>query len=102
MTGFSYVWEYRVRPEHRAEFERDYGAGGAWARLFARDPAYRGTRLLRDRDDPERFLTVDLWDSREACMAFRERHRVEFDAVDARGEGWTASERQIGEFDLLA
>jgi len=102
MSGFSYVWEYRVRPERRAEFEREYGAEGSWARFFARDPAYRGTRLLRDLDDPDRFLTVDLWDSREACRAFRERHRAEFDAIDARGEGWTTSESQLGEFDLLA
>lgn len=101
MAGFSYIWEFKVRPERLAEFEAAYGPDGDWVRLFRRDPAYLGTDLLRDREDPHRFLTVDRWSSREACLAFRERFRADYGALDARCAGLTLSERPLGDFDRV-
>ena len=101
MAGFSYLWEFRVRPERLSEFEAAYGPDGDWVRLFHRDSAYLGTDLLRDRDDPSRFLTIDRWSSREACLAFRERFRPDYEALDARCEGLTLSERPLGDFDRV-
>lgn len=126
MAGFSYLWEFRVRPEQLAAFETAYGPEGDWVRLFRTDPAYLGTELLRDREDPLRCMTVDHWvrrtaangwvrrppwtasgagkrseRSREACQAFRERCRAEYQALDARCAGFTASEWHLGDFDAL-
>jgi len=101
MAGFSYIWEFRVKPQHLAEFEAAYGPEGDWLRLFRTDPGYLGTELLRDREDPFRFITVDHWTSREACRAFRERCRPEYEALDGRCAGFTASERHLGDFDTV-
>lgn len=97
--GFCYVWEYLVPERHREAFEAGYGPGGDWARLFRRDPAYVRTDFLRDREDSGRYLTIDHWTSREACMAFRERHRQEFDAIDARFDAITTRETFLGDFE---
>lgn len=49
------IWEYHIKAESRAEFERQYAGndtpaskhGAGWAGLFRRSPDYRGTLLLR-------------------------------------------------------
>lgn len=99
---FCYVWEYEVAPEEAAAFVAAYGADGPWVRLFRRDPAYLGTELWRDADDRRRFLTIDRWTSRQACLAFRERVGDELDALDAECERLTVRERAIGDFELVA
>lgn len=93
-------WEYEVMPESAAEFVRHYSAGGTWAQLFRRDPAYRGTVLLRDAANPLRFATRDLWDSRAAYDAFRTQNAAEYERVDAACDLLTASERLVGIFEV--
>ena len=99
---FCYVWEFTVRPEQVGAFLEAYGPQGTWASLFRRDPAYVRTDLHRDVEQPHRFLTVDHWTSREACEAFRDRFRLEYDAIDRRCEAFTTQERCLGQFDTLA
>lgn len=97
---FCYIWEYTLRPGSEEAFERSYGAHGTWARFFERDKQYVRTELLRDREDPLRYLTIDYWLSREACEAFRVRHQAEFEALDRSCEALTLHERHVGDFDL--
>ncbi|MFN3842044.1 MAG: putative quinol monooxygenase [Rehaibacterium terrae] len=96
---FCYVWEYRVAPAHRDAFLAACGPDGDWVKLFARDPAWLGTELGVDLDDPLRFVTLDRWTSRAACLAFRERFRNEFDAIDRVRETLTAEERHLSDFE---
>lgn len=98
---YCYVWEFVVRPERLRDFETAYGAEGDWAQLFRRDPAYVRTLLLKDRESPTRFVTVDFWSSPKACMAFRERFAAEFEALDSRFEEWTLRETHMGDFDVV-
>ena len=97
--GHVCAWEFVVRPSCVAEFERIYGSDGDWARLFRRAPGYRCTELHRDRTQPTRFLTLDFWDSREACDRFRRSHAEEYAALDALCEALTEREREIGRFE---
>jgi quinol monooxygenase YgiN len=99
---YCYVWSFLVRPEHVKEFEAAYGPYGDWARLFRHDPQYVRTDLLRDRENPARFLTVDFWSSREACSSFRERFSGQFEALDKSFERFTAEEVHLGDFDVLS
>ena len=99
---YCYVWSFIVRPEHLTEFQTAYGPDGDWAWLFRRDPQYIRTDLLRDRDDPTRFLTVDFWTSREACASFRTRFKGDFETLDKSCERFTIEETQIGSFDVLS
>ncbi len=99
-TSFAYVWEYVVRPEHVHEFYRTYGPHGAWVQLFSRAEGYVRTELFRDESRPNRFVTIDVWASREARDAFRLRFAAEYTALDARCEALTLSERFIGDFSV--
>lgn len=97
-AGFERVWRFRAARGSEARFEQVYGSGGAWARLFARSPGYRGTELQRTGDAGE-YLLVDRWVSREAWDAFRRDFAAAYDALDRQCEALTASEELVREGD---
>jgi heme-degrading monooxygenase HmoA len=70
------VFSYEV--EDAVAFERVYGPEGDWAQFFRGGRGYVGTELLRDVEQPGRFLVIDRWESREAYNAFVEANRVEY------------------------
>jgi heme-degrading monooxygenase HmoA len=86
------VWEYRIRPETRAEFEQIYSATGAWAELFQKGAGYVGTELLRDETTPLRYITIDRWKSKAEYEAFLSAWRQEYETLDAQCEGLTEHE----------
>lgn len=99
MSGYLYVWEFRARPGARERFEAAYGPEGEWVRLFRQAAGYLGSELLHDADEPGRYLTIDRWESRAACDAFRERFATAFEALDARCEALTERETKLGDFE---
>jgi heme-degrading monooxygenase HmoA len=72
----SLVFSYEVRD--RAGFERVYGPGGEWVQFFAGARGYVGTELLRDVEQPGRYLVIDRWESAEAYNAFATAEREEW------------------------
>jgi len=101
-SDFVVVWEFWVRPGAEAEFEKAYGPDGAWVRLFSRDPAYGGTKLVRDVVESRRYLTVDSWASAAAYEEFRRLHAEEYRAIDEVCESLTEREAKIGEFEAAS
>lgn len=97
-SSFVQVWQYQVRPETRTEFLRHYGPGGTWAQLFRKVPGYLGTELLRDVDEPARYVTVDRWADRTAFDAFIAQRRAEYEALDRECQRLTAAEGHLGAF----
>lgn len=93
------IWEFVARAGQSPEFERCYASDGPWAKLFRRAPGYRGTSLLRDADEPRRYLTIDRWENAAAQRAMRERWAEEYAALDLACEPLTESERRIGVFE---
>ena len=96
------VWEFIVKEEARGQFELAYGPGGAWSKLFAWYPGFRGTTLLRDTKNPRRYLTIDFWDTlaqREQMLAER---KTEYSDLDAAFADWTESKSEVGIFRVLA
>lgn len=87
------LWRFRARVGAERAFEATYGADGAWARLFRRDPAYLGSELLRGSDGT--YLTIDRWASCEAWTAFREREAAAYGELDTRGRALTESETPL-------
>jgi heme-degrading monooxygenase HmoA len=70
------VFSYEVRdPE---AFERVYGPDGEWAAFFRTGRGYVGTELLRDVENPGRYLVIDRWESREAYNEFASQQRDEY------------------------
>ena len=95
------IWEFRVKTRGVAEFERDYSERGPWTELFRRSPAYHGTKLLCDREDHLRFITIDTWDDFAAYESFRADHAKEYRELDKSFEKLTDSEQFVGIFELL-
>ena len=96
------IWEFVVKEEARGQFELAYGPGGAWSKLFARSPGFRGTTLLRDTKNPRRYLTIDFWETgaqREQVLAER---KAEYSNLDAGFADWTESRTEVGIFSVLA
>lgn len=99
--GFAYVWVYSVRPEQLDDFLKLYSCEGEWVELFQRAEGFVRTELARDATDPDRYMTIDYWSSREARDQFRIDFAGEFAALDAAGEQFTVDERFIGDFEIL-
>lgn len=97
---YCYIWSFRVRPENVPAFRDAYGPDGGWVRFFRRDPEYRGTQLLCDREDPTRFLTIDFWSSQEAWSSFHGRFAKQFESLDSQFETLTVEETHVGSFEL--
>ena len=93
--GHVILWEFRVKPGCEAAFEAAYGSEGDWARLFRRDPAFRGTELLRVAT-ARGYLTIDRWASRAAFESFQKRHRKEYEALDRMLAKLTERETPLG------
>ena len=98
MTRCTYIWAFQVQSDRVEKFPRHYDCGGTRAILFRRAPGYIGMRLLRDRDAPLRFVTVDDWESEEHYRAFRTRFSSEYEALDRICEELTSAETALGQF----
>lgn len=97
-TGFVYIWEYLVKKECLEEFKKAYGPTGDWVQLFKKGIGYNFTELHEDVSNPQRFITVDFWDSKTDRDNFRNQFSKEFIALDKRCENFTAQEKLIGDF----
>lgn len=97
--GYVVVWEFKVRAQAESRFEKAYGADGEWARLFRQDNSYFGTELIRDVKVGRQYVTLDFWRSKLAYDKFREEHRSEYKAIDAKCEELTEMEREIGSYE---
>ena len=92
------LWSFRCRAGAEPAFEAAYGPAGDWARLFATDPAFLGTELMRGSDGT--YLTVDRWTSADAFASFLARNRDAYEALDARCAPLTESETALAALDL--
>jgi heme-degrading monooxygenase HmoA len=96
--GYVVIWEFHVRPQMTERFEEAYGSRGVWARFFAQGAGYIATELSRDEKNPARYITLDLWESREAYENFRAQHQAAYKAIDKECESLTESELELGRF----
>jgi quinol monooxygenase YgiN len=101
MNLLNIVWEFHVKPERIAEFERRYGADGDWAALFRRSPHYHQTVLTRDLSTQGRYLLTDVWDDYASFESFKAKFREEYDQLDKQCEELTVSESRIGNFEKI-
>ncbi len=96
------VCEFVVKEEARGQFELAYGPGGAWSKLFARCPGFRGTTLLRDTKNPRRYLTIEFWDTVAQREQMLSERKAEHSSLDASFADWTESQTEEGIFSVLA
>ena len=92
------IWEYQVKPDKQAEFERIYSPKGAWAELFNEGAGYLGTELIHSTEHPTHYLTIDRWDSVEAYESFLSQRKDAYEKLDARCETFTEHENCVGRY----
>ena len=95
------VWEFRPKAGLESKFEQAYGPNGIWARFFRRGEGYCGTELVRDTNEMGRYLTIDVWASREAYEEFRQTNLDEHNQLDRQCEEMTQTEVKVGMFERL-
>ena len=98
---FVALWEFEVKPGCQKRFQKVYGPGGDWAKLFQHDSNYQETLLLHDPEHPAIFLTLDFWSSRQAYEDFMASHAADHKRLDAVGEELTLRERKIGWYEEM-
>ena len=101
-SSFAYIWEFDVKKNCRGRFEKVYGSGGKWIRLFEQSSGYIGTELHKDITTAGRYLTIDHWISEAAYKQFRKRYKHEFEELDNLCESLTKEETFLGSFACLA
>ncbi len=94
------VWEFRIKPSTEAEFVEKYGPIGVWARFFRSSEGYIRTELVRDVAVPQRFLTLDYWQSEEVFNSFHKQNLAEYQRLDRELEGLTREETRLGAFSI--
>lgn len=97
----SVIWEFAVEEANREAFERAYAPGGPWATLFAEGEGFIETRLLRAKESPGTYQTIDRWASREAYAAFKRAFASRYDDLDEEVGDLSRSETYIGLFDEI-
>jgi len=99
--GYLIVWEFHPKAGLESRFEQAYGPNGIWARFFRRGEGYCGTELVRDTNETGRYLTIDVWASREAYEKFRQTNLEEYNQLDRQYEEMTQAELKLGMFERL-
>lgn len=89
------VWEYDVAEAAMADFERVYGAEGAWARLFSSADGFEGTELFVSLSRPGRYLSVDRFRDAASWHRFLAEQRDAYTALDAETDALTLAEREL-------
>jgi heme-degrading monooxygenase HmoA len=92
------IWEYQVKPDCMAEFEKVYGENGTWVELFKNGNGYLGTELFHDSSDRYHYITIDRWVSSEAYNSFHAKWQDEYKVLDERCKDLTDSESFLGTF----
>ena len=89
------VWRYDVSADVRAEFEREYGPDGSWARLFAASRGFVATSLYVEVGSPTSYLTVDRFADDDAWQQFRAEHEVAYQEVGERLRHLTTGQAEL-------
>jgi len=98
---FLALWEFEVKSGGAERFRAVYGPEGEWARLFRADPLFLETRLLQDPEEPNKFVTVDFWQSLSAYESFKELNHTAYVILDRKCASLTVKERCIGNFEKV-
>ena len=82
-------------------FEEVYGPNGDWAKFFRQGAGFIGTELLRDVEEPDRFIVIDRWESADAYNAFLTEHQDEYLRRSDDARLYYLQELRLGTFENI-
>jgi heme-degrading monooxygenase HmoA len=80
-------------------FEDVYGPNGEWAKFFRQGAGFIGTELLRDVDEPDRYVVIDRWESIDAYNAFIAENQKEYLERSDESRMYYRQELRFGTFE---
>jgi heme-degrading monooxygenase HmoA len=92
-------YRYRVHPAQARAFEHAYGQTGPWVALFKRHAGFVRTRLFRHKSEPDIYITIDVWESKQAYDAFRSENAQEYRRLDAQLAMLKLEEHLLGYYE---
>jgi heme-degrading monooxygenase HmoA len=92
-------YRYRVHPQQVRAFEHAYGPTGPWVEMFRQHPGFRRTRLFRHKSEPQIYITIDVWDSKESYDQFRAMYADEYNRLDAQLSLLKLEEHLLGYYE---
>ena len=95
------IWEYQVKTDRTADFEQIYHSNGAWAELFRTGTGYISTELLRDKMQPQKYITIDQWQSAKDYETFLAKFNKEYETLDGQCKGRTEHEILLGKWESV-
>jgi hypothetical protein len=96
------VREFVIHGDMCAQFELTFGPGGAFSELFASKPGFRGLSLMRDVDNSQRYLSVEIWESKARRAEAIEKDQEGFSELDEMLDRLASARTDLGSFRLLA
>ena len=94
---YTVVWKYTINPDHRHEFEREYGAEGTWSMFFRRSKDYLGSELYGNMKAPDEYLLTDRWNSQQAYEQFIREHEHLYGELSEKFEHLYLNEQRLGD-----
>jgi quinol monooxygenase YgiN len=94
------VREFMVKNDARGQFELVFGPGGAWSKLFAKSPGFRGTTVMRDVKNLQRYLIIDVWESEDQQDQALVEHKEGYTDLEVTFDEWVESKIELGIFSL--
>ena len=94
------IWEMIIHEEARSQFELVFGPGGAWNKVFGKSEGYRGTTMLNDTHQPNRYLIMDIWDTEIQRDQAIDSRADDYAKLNTDLEGWAESQIEVGVFRL--
>ena len=91
------VFRYDVRDTEM--FEDVYGPDGEWAKFFRQGAGFFGTELLRDVEEPDRYIVIDRWESIDAYNAFISENQQEYLERSDESRMYYLQELRFGTFE---
>ena len=91
------IWNFWVKKGKEDEFIKMNHVD--WPRLFRRSPGYTGTEILKKGDEPEVYITIDRWKSKEAFDDFLNNNRTDYDILGERHRELYEKAEHIGFFN---
>jgi len=91
------VFRYDVRDS--GTFAGVYGPDGDWAKFFRQGAGFIGTELLRDVEEPDRYVVIDRWESIDAYNDFISVNQKEYLERSDESRMYYLQELRFGTFE---
>ncbi len=93
------IFQYYVEPDNDRLFNILNGPKGDWEKFFKKSDFFIDTQLLKDEEQPGKYVTLDMWVSREKFDEHVSQNQGEYDDLCARNAELYSECRLVGNFE---